>query len=166
MNSDEDFFENAFGSNFDEDFSSLDESEAFHDRVDAGLDNWERRCARVAGKDVLDAWLKAQEGLIECFLENFEPMALKAEVERRKLTGDLEEAFKKYCGVPVTNTRPCLRRFLEASQKCLGNEDDSGLTEAMKMFDAAVNFICHNNGDRLAREFRINRVKNPIKMTF
>ena len=26
----------------------------------------------------------------------------------------------------------------------------------MKMFDAAVDFACHNNGDRIARELTIN----------
>ena len=97
------------------------------------------------------------------FSDHFDPVEIQSEVESRKRTGDLDLVFKKYCGDPVRDTRPCLEAFLEASRLCLdpskANEqsnDDRGLNMTMSMVDAAIEFICHNNGDRLARKKHIS----------
>ena len=54
--------------------------------------------------------------------------------------------------VPVQKTRPCIVDFLESSRHCLRSKDKEGINVTMKMIDAAINFVCHNSGDRMARE--------------
>ena len=61
----------------------------------------------------------------------------------------------------MERTRPCLIRFLDVSRNCLtpreadriGGEAGNGLNVTLDMIDAAVEFICKDNGQRLAREF-------------
>ena len=36
------------------------------------------------------------------------------------------------------------------SRKCVKSEDRDGLNTTMTMVDAAINFMCHNSGDRMA----------------
>lgn len=55
------------------------------------------RCLKIGGPDVLDKWLKAQEMLLKCFMENFDPSAIKMEIQLKERTGDLDLVFKKYC---------------------------------------------------------------------
>eukprot|EP00088_Acartia_fossae_P005855 TRINITY_DN12656_c0_g2_i1.p1 TRINITY_DN12656_c0_g2~~TRINITY_DN12656_c0_g2_i1.p1 ORF type:complete len:192 (+),score=51.69 TRINITY_DN12656_c0_g2_i1:1401-1976(+) len=64
--------------------------------------------------------------------------------------GNLDDVFKKYCGLPMVNMRKCLENFLQASHQCLKEEDRVGLNVTMAMVDAAIDFACHNSGDRIA----------------
>lgn len=50
----------------------------------------------------------------------------------------------------MEKTRPCIRDFLEVSRRCLGSKDKTGLNITLNMIDAAIDFVCHNSGDRLA----------------
>lgn len=53
----------------------------------------------------------------------------------------------------MENVKPCIRNFLEASRRCMRRESNSSdLDEPMRMIDAAIEFICHNGGDRIASE--------------
>ena len=54
--------------------------------------------------------------------------------------------------VPVQKTRPCIADFLESSRHCLESKDKQGINVTMKMIDAAIDFVCYNSGDRIARE--------------
>jgi hypothetical protein len=56
------------------------------------------RCLKVGGQKVLDDWLKAQEDLIYCVMQNFDLMGIQEEITVKKKTGDLDLVFKKYCG--------------------------------------------------------------------
>ncbi len=53
---------------------------------------------------------------------------------------------------PVKRTRPCIENFLSVSRQCLKPRERPGLNVTLRMIDAAVDFICYNNGDRLARK--------------
>ena len=44
----------------------------------------------------------------------------------------------------------CLQSFLEVSQHCLKEEDRPGLNVTLQMVDSAIDFTCHNAGDRIA----------------
>ena len=54
--------------------------------------------------------------------------------------------------VPVEKTRPCIVKFLESSRHCLRSKDREGINVTMKMIDSAIDFVCHNSGDRMARK--------------
>ena len=56
-----------------------------------------RRCLKIGGQDALDRWVRAQEELVYCVLQNFDKDTIKQEVEDKKETGDLDLVFKKYC---------------------------------------------------------------------
>ena len=56
------------------------------------------RCAKTGGQKALDNWLKAQENLLWCVMQNFHVLSIKDEIETKKATGDLDLVFKKYCG--------------------------------------------------------------------
>jgi hypothetical protein len=50
----------------------------------------------------------------------------------------------------VAVARGCLQQFLEVSQQCLSEEDRPGLNVTLQMVDSAIEFTCHNAGDRIA----------------
>jgi len=113
--------------------------------------NWEQRCLSTAGQAALDDWLKAQENLLYCVLANFDSKKIETEIEQKRETGeDLSPVFKKYCGEPVAKTRPCIIDFFETSRRCLPSNDKIGLNITVNMIDAAIDFLCHRGGDRLA----------------
>jgi len=141
-------FKNAdfMGSEFDE----MDRDERIYNKVDEGFEKWEERCLKVGGDAALNQWLEAQEHLVYCVMENFNVDEIKREIEAKKKTGDLDLVFKKYCGEPVNKTRPCIENFLKASRRCLRAKDQAGLDIALNMIDSAIEFMCHNSGDRIA----------------
>ena len=61
------------------------------------------RCAKTGGQKALDNWLKAQENLLWCVMQNFHVLSIKDEIEAKKATGDLDLVFKKYCGYDKTS---------------------------------------------------------------
>jgi len=133
-----------------EDFKDMDQNERIHDKIDQGFDLWEDKCRKIGGEQALDDWLKAQEELIHCAMVNFNYLTIQDEIALKMETGELDLVFKKYCGQPVNDTRPCIKNFLEVSRKCVKSEDRDGLNTTMTMVDAAINFMCHNSGDRMA----------------
>ena len=54
------------------------------------------------------------------------------------------------CRDHVSAARGCLQSFLEVSQQCLREEDRPGLNVTLHMVDSAIEFTCHNSGDRIA----------------
>jgi len=141
--SDDNFFSN------DDDYDPFAE-DPLTVAFEGGSEIWEDKCLKFGGQKALDDWLKAQEDLIWCVLTNFDVTSIQDEIEAKKATGDLDVVFKKYCGVPVQKTRPCIVDFLESSRHCLRSKDREGINVTMKMIDAAIDFVCHNSGDRMA----------------
>jgi len=139
-------FDNGFQTEFDE----MDEDERIHSELEAGFVKWEDRCLRIGGQEALDQWLKSQEDLVYCVMQNFDISSIQSEVAAKEKTGDLDLVFKKYCGAPVNKTRPCLKDFLKASRRCLKTEDKPSLDITLRMIDSAIEFMCQNDGDRIA----------------
>ena len=52
----------------------------------------------VGGQEALDQWLKYQEALVWCVMQNFESGEIEREIRAKEKTGDLDLVFKKYCG--------------------------------------------------------------------
>ena len=52
----------------------------------------------VGGQEALDQWLKSQEDLVYCVMQNFDITSIQSEVAAKEKTGDLDLVFKKYCG--------------------------------------------------------------------
>jgi len=146
VHSDDDFFDDTFH----DDFQELEDQSKFSEQLENGFKNWESRCLETGGEEVLRKWQKEQEDLIYCFLEEFDIDTIEQEIDDKKAAGDLDLVFKKYCGKPMANLRKCLESFLEASHQCLEEEDRVGLNVTMSMVDAAIEFACHNSGDRMA----------------
>lgn len=87
-----------FGDELSSDFEEMDRKDRLHDNIDAGLEKWEDRCLKVGGQEALDRWLRSQEELVYCVMQNFDVTQIKNEIETKKQTGDLDLVFKKYCG--------------------------------------------------------------------
>jgi len=132
------------------DFNDFEEESKFAGQLEDGFKNWEERCLKIGGQEVLKAWQKEQENLILCFIEKFDMDMIEQEIEEKKKSGDLDDVFKKYCGEPVQKLRSCLESFLSISHQCLHEEDRAGLNITLQMVDAAINFTCHQSGDRIA----------------
>jgi len=146
VSSGDDFFDDEFNNEFDK----MEKEDRFHNKLEDGFKNWEERCLENGGKKVLDEYLKEQEQLVYCIMQQFELEELQSEIEEKKKQGDLDEVFKKYCGKHVGAARACLQSFLEVSQHCLKEEDRPGLNVTLQMVDSAIDFTCHNAGDRIA----------------
>lgn len=139
-----------FDDSFMPEMEDMNRDDRIYSELDAGFDKWEDRCLHVGGQKALDQWLRAQENLVYCVMQNFDINSIQSEVEAKKKTGDLDLVFKKYCGVPVEKTRPCLVDFLKVSRNCLRTKDQPSLDITLEMIDAAIDFMCHNRGDRIA----------------
>lgn len=146
----DDFFEDDDDFFNENEFEEMERQDRLYNNLDAGFDKWEDRCLRVGGQEALDEWLEAQENLVYCVMQNFNINSIQNEIEEKKRTGDLDLVFKKYCGAPVNKTRPCLVDFLKASRRCLKAEDQPSLDITLSMIDSAIQFMCHNSGDRIA----------------
>ena len=46
---------------------------------------------------MLDAYLREQEQLVYCAMEQFDLDQLQKEIEEKQKVGDLDEVFQKYC---------------------------------------------------------------------
>lgn len=55
------------------------------------------RCLEIGGQEVLDAYLREQEQLVYCAMEQFDLDQLQQEIEEKQKVGDLDEVFQKYC---------------------------------------------------------------------
>lgn len=139
-----------FGDDFNEEFDEMEKSDQFHDKLEDGFKNWEERCLEFGGQEVLDAYLAEQERLVLCAMEQFDLDELQREIEEKQKVGDLDEVFQEYCRTHVSVARGCLQQFLEVSQQCLREEDRPGLNVTLQMVDSAIEFTCHNAGDRIA----------------
>jgi len=146
VTSGDDFFDDEFN----RDFEKMEKEDRFHNKLEDGFKNWEERCLENGGKEVLDNYLSQQEQLVYCIMEQFDIDELNHEIEEKKKHGDLDEVFKKYCGEHVSAARECLQDFLEVSQYCLKERDRPGLNVTLQMVDSAIDFTCHNAGDRIA----------------
>ncbi|TRY75489.1 hypothetical protein TCAL_14557 [Tigriopus californicus] len=155
---DRDFFDDDSNDMFDQ----MEKEDRFHEALDEGFDTWEERCLKVGGQAVLDDWLQAQEHLVYCVMINFDLTKIQRQIDMtdKKRNLNLDVVFKEHCGEPVTKTRPCIEDFLEASRGCVGDDEDrNSLNITMHMIDAAVEFVCYNNGGRLACELSQDDVR-------
>jgi len=139
-----------FGEDFNDEFDEMEKSDKFHNKLEDGFKNWEERCLEIGGQETLDAYLQEQEELVYCAMEQFDLDELQREIEEKKKVGDLDEVFQKYCRDHVSAARKCLQNFLEVSQRCLREEDRPGLNVTLHMVDSAIDYTCHNSGDRVA----------------
>jgi len=139
-----------FDDDFNNEFDKMEKSGQFRNRLVGGFRNWEERCLENSGKEVLEDYLAEQEQLVYCIMEQFDMVELHEEIEDKKKHGDLDEVFKKYCGTHVGAVRSCIESFLDVSQQCLKEEDRPGLNVTLHMVDSAIEFACHNAGDRIA----------------
>lgn len=87
-----------FDNDFMPEFEEMDKEDRINSELEAGFEKWEDRCLQVGGQTALDQWLKAQEHLVWCVMQNFDVASMQAEFEAKKKTGDLDLVFKKYCG--------------------------------------------------------------------
>jgi len=146
VSSGDDFFDDEFNNEFDK----MEREDKFHNKLEDGFKNWEERCLENGGKQVLADYLAEQEELVYCIMEQFDIDEIQQEIEEKKKQGDLDEVFKKYCGNHVAAARSCLQSFLSVSQYCLKEKDRPGLNVTLQMVDSAIDFTCHNAGDRIA----------------
>lgn len=56
------------------------------------------RCRVVGGEEVLNRFLKQQEELVYCFMQQFDMDILEKEINTNRRSGDLDLVFDKYCG--------------------------------------------------------------------
>jgi len=130
--------------------SSGDSGGSHSRRGGAGVRNWETRCLEVGGRDVLTRYVREQEQLLWCIISNVNIQLIQEEVESRKKTGDIDEFFANYCRTEIPTILGCISRFLSVSQECLVPRERAGLNTSMAMVEAGLDYICHNQGERLA----------------
>jgi len=112
--------------------------------------NWEERCLKVGGEEVLSLYVREQEQLLWCLMKNVNLGHIQEEVESHKKTGDLDGVFMNYCRNEIPVIRGCISRFLLVSQSCLVPSERPGLNTTMAMVEGGLSYLCHHQGDRLA----------------
>eukprot|EP00096_Caligus_rogercresseyi_P012891 TRINITY_DN555_c1_g1_i1.p1 TRINITY_DN555_c1_g1~~TRINITY_DN555_c1_g1_i1.p1 ORF type:complete len:287 (+),score=85.81 TRINITY_DN555_c1_g1_i1:298-1158(+) len=119
--------------------------------------NWEERCVRKGGKLLLNAWLSSQEELVYCVMQNFDFEEIQCALEQRTSQGgkgglkrESLEVLVKYCGLPLSQSLPCLRNFFDVSSQCLDAGDEGSLNVTMSMIETTAQFLCQKRAKRLS----------------
>lgn len=49
-------------------------------------------------------------------------------------------------------------------ERCTNDQEKQDLNVTRKVIDAGIDFVCHNDGDRIARKYACLFILSPLKM--
>ncbi|XP_018006859.1 uncharacterized protein LOC108664703 [Hyalella azteca] len=111
--------------------------------------DWKDKCREEHGPAVLKEIEDAPGQLMECVLQYVKLDKLQIEVNRSMARGNLDRVFKKYCGYR-DDILYCVDTMLTTFQTCMTAQQLVDVNVTRRAVDAAINFTCHDDGDRIA----------------
>ncbi|KAG0712806.1 hemolymph glycoprotein [Chionoecetes opilio] len=121
----------------------------------ASLDNvtqiadWEERCRVTAGDEALKDIKDSFGELVVCVQKHIKMSKLEREVNVSIARGELDKVFKKYCK-KRDKLVACTEDVFTKLERCTNEQEKQDLNVTRKVIDAGIDFVCHNDGDRIA----------------
>lgn len=85
----------------------------------------------------------------ECIEAQINVTVFQDELKEAKKTGSMDEVFGKYCRkTPAFKT--CIKNFKDPLKQCLDENEKSTLETVLEVMKKLGEFLCYNDGDRLA----------------
>lgn len=115
----------------------------------AVLADWEERCRTDVGEDALNDIKESITNFTVCVQRLVKWNKLQHEINRSIPRGELDLVFRKYCGRRKRLTT-CLEDVYTKLQRCMNDQEKQDLNITRKAIDAGIDFVCHDDGDRIA----------------
>lgn len=113
------------------------------------IKDWKNKCEEKHGAETVKEIEEAPNELVKCVLEYVKPHKLQVEVNKSMATGNLDRLFKKYCGYR-NNILSCVDTMLDKLRTCMTPQQLTDVNVTRQAVDAAIDFTCHDDGDRIA----------------
>lgn len=94
----------------------------------------------------------AKDTLKSCVEAQINVTVFQNELEEAKKTGSMDEVFGKYCG-RTPEFEKCANSFTDKLKRCLTEDEQKALDAALDVAKKLGEFLCYNDGDRLASEW-------------
>ncbi|XP_046742036.1 27 kDa hemolymph protein-like [Diprion similis] len=107
------------------------------------------KCNKNGGPEAYDTAKGAAQELKVCFESLINFPQLETEMAEATPKGDLDVVFKKYCG-KIPDLKTCVTQASNLTQPCLEVEERQSINMFHNVTDALMEFICDNEGDRIA----------------
>lgn len=111
--------------------------------------DWQDRCKATAGDEALQDIKDSIGGLMECVGKHIKMAKLQREVNVSIARGELDVVFKKYCK-KRDKLVACAEEVFTKLERCTNDQEKQDLNVTRKVIDAGIDFVCHNDGDRIA----------------
>ncbi|XP_045600946.1 27 kDa glycoprotein [Procambarus clarkii] len=111
--------------------------------------DWKERCRATVGEDAVNDIEESGSNLGDCVGRQINWSKLQVEINRSIPRGELDLVFKKYCG-RRDRLMACAEALFTKLERCMNERELRDLNITRKAIDAGIDFICHNDGDKIA----------------
>lgn len=91
---------------------------------------------------------------MECIQELVDFSNIEEEIETAKPTGNVDAVFNKYCDKRGEAIQ-CVEKFTLSLDPCLTKEEKDQKVVFVNITKSLLEFVCHENGNQIARKFNI-----------
>lgn len=113
------------------------------------VSEWLERCNATAGKEAVDDIKNSVQELYECVGRHINFNKVQKEVNQSIAKGELDVVFKKYCK-RRSRLMACAEDVFTKLERCADEKQKQDLNITRRVIDAGIDFVCHNDGDRIA----------------
>ncbi|KAK7075560.1 hypothetical protein SK128_027793 [Halocaridina rubra] len=129
------------------DLSALDEVSEPDDVPQ--ISEWKERCREEVGEQAVKEMENATSHLTVCVSNIINWDKLQHEINRSIPRGELDLVFKKYCG-RRERLMVCVEDMFTKIEACMNENERRDLNVTRAAINAGLDFVCHNDGDRIA----------------
>ncbi|XP_022123654.2 27 kDa hemolymph protein [Pieris rapae] len=108
-----------------------------------------RTCVRNGAEDKAPEAEAALDTFVDCIKAQIDPDTVKSEIEAARPNGAVDEVFKKYCDKKPA-FKSCMTGLFNGVYPCLSADVRGHLDSDNNATDRFLDFICHNDGERIA----------------
>uniref|UniRef100_A0A0P4W5V1 Uncharacterized protein n=1 Tax=Scylla olivacea TaxID=85551 RepID=A0A0P4W5V1_SCYOL len=113
------------------------------------VSTWLERCNATAGDEAVEDIKNSVGELMECVQKHINFNKLEEEVKVSIVKGELDVVFKKYCK-RRSRLMACAEDVFTKVERCADEKQKQDLNITRRVIDAGIDFVCHNDGDRIA----------------
>lgn len=115
----------------------------------SSVSEWKEHCRTTAGEQAMKDIEKSIGEFMVCIQGQIKMDKLMREVNKSIERGELDLVFKKYCKKRDA-FMACAEDVFAKLERCTNEQEKQDLGVVRKAIDAGIDFVCHNDGDRIA----------------
>ncbi|MPC12136.1 27 kDa hemolymph glycoprotein-like [Portunus trituberculatus] len=121
----------------------------FNNATKTQVSEWLDRCNATAGEGAVKDIKNSVGELMECVQKHINFNKLEEEVNASIARGELDVVFKKYCK-RRSRLMACAEDMFTKVERCADEKQKQDLNITRRVIHAGIDFVCHNDGDRIA----------------